>query len=86
MYDAVNDILLRSNHIELFYMDCKSFYKDRIIIMRMVNGNALPTFWTELNGATSDILDKCKSDFRYRLLINGIYTLSHWKTRLLISL
>lgn len=36
MYDAVNDILLRSNHIELFYMDCKSFYKDRIIIMRMV--------------------------------------------------
>lgn len=44
MYDAVNDILLRSNHIELFYMDCKSFYKDRIIIMRMVNGYALPTF------------------------------------------
>lgn len=86
MYDAVNDILLRSNHIELFYMDCKSFYKDRIIIMRMVNGYALPTFWTELNGATSDILDKCKSDFRYQLLINGIYTLSHWKTRLLISL
>lgn len=75
MYDAVNDILLRSNHIELFYMDCKSFYKDRIIIMRMVMHYR--PFEQNLNGATSDIIDKCKSDFRYLLLTNGIYTLSH---------